>query len=124
MHRLTDNVSAVVLVGKKAAIEGGLSKYAPSVDDSVLQAMLEAAKPGDNGASTSTFLPASDGGKATKFVLAVLPDKVSRHNSPISAHSITSLVRSEAGASGDVKVIAAIEEDNNVGPVACAIAKV
>lgn len=121
--KATESPSVVVLVGKKAAIEGGLSKYAPSVDDSVLQAMLEAAKPGDNGASTSTFLPASDGGKATKFVLAVLPDKVSRHNSPISAHSITSLVRSEAGASGDVKVIAAIEEDNNVGPVACAIAK-
>eukprot|EP00286_Rhodomonas_abbreviata_P011955 CAMPEP_0181328928 /NCGR_PEP_ID=MMETSP1101-20121128/23017_1 /TAXON_ID=46948 /ORGANISM="Rhodomonas abbreviata, Strain Caron Lab Isolate" /LENGTH=519 /DNA_ID=CAMNT_0023437929 /DNA_START=281 /DNA_END=1841 /DNA_ORIENTATION=+ len=122
--KATDSPKVVVLVGKKAAIAGGgLAKHVPSMDSSVLQTMLEEVKPGDNGASTSTWLPGTGGGPATRLVLAVLPDKVSRHNSPICSHSITSLIQKEAGGKGDVRVLAAIDEESAVGPVACAVAK-
>ena len=50
--------------------------------------------------------------------------KVSRHNSPLQAHAITSLVRTAAGSKGAVDVVIALDNEKDAPAAACAVARV
>jgi len=91
---------------------------------SVWSRMVNNASPGDKGAQAETsFLTGDDSAVAT-VVAAVLPEACSRHNSPLRAHAITSLVSSAAaGAGEDMAVLAILEDASYAAPAACAIAR-
>ena len=82
--------------------------------------MLKDVSVGDTGASINTYVNTE--GKLTKIVLAVLPSKNSRHNSAFQPHAISSLIGSATG-SASARVSVLLEEEWQVAPIACAIAR-
>ena len=82
--------------------------------------MLSDVSVGDTGASISTYLSVE--GKLTKLVFAVLPSKSSRHNSPFQPHAVSALLGTAVG-SGSARVNFLLEEEWQIGPLACAIAR-
>ena len=130
----------VVFVGKKEALQndellpllGGVraqllhrltipyAKTCCQVDKAVRDQMLQDVSVGDTGASISTYL--NKEGKLTKLVFAVLPSKSSRHNSAFQPHAISSLLGSAVGT-GSARVNVLLEEEWQVAPIACAVAR-
>lgn len=85
---------SVVIVGKKEALgSDDFAKHIPMADKATLAAMLAELQPGE---LTSTW--ASEDGKAFKLILAALPEKATRNNSPFQPHAVTRLVAAAAGA--------------------------
>eukprot|EP00291_Cryptomonas_curvata_P003489 CAMPEP_0172184774 /NCGR_PEP_ID=MMETSP1050-20130122/19776_1 /TAXON_ID=233186 /ORGANISM="Cryptomonas curvata, Strain CCAP979/52" /LENGTH=168 /DNA_ID=CAMNT_0012858637 /DNA_START=259 /DNA_END=762 /DNA_ORIENTATION=+ len=113
--------NTVVFVGKKEALQNDkLLPLLGGIDKPVRDQMLKDVSVGDNGASISTYVTAE--GKLTKIVLSVLPSKNSRHNSAFQPHAISSLIgAATGGASARVSVL--LEEEWQVAPIACAIAR-
>jgi len=106
---LTDRLKSskkYVLIGKpKVLLSDGVKDSMKDLcAPGVLQAMVDATKPGDNGASTSTFT--ADG---KQLVLLVLPEVCSRHNCSARPHTIYETLPGLVGGSDDVTVLAALE---------------
>ncbi len=90
----------------------------PEAVRQVWPAMLASCKPGDTGASTSTW----SGSPTQKYVAAVLPQACSRHNSPARPHAVQHLVSSNLGK-GDVSVLILLSEARYATATGCAVAR-
>ncbi len=87
----------VAVLAPQKALADGWHKTAIGQDwASALDRAIEDTKPGDSGSAGSTYGPT---GAPRKLVACVLPDSVSRHNSPTRSESILSTFAS-VGASG------------------------
>jgi probable aminopeptidase NPEPL1 len=82
--------------------------------------MLSDVSVGDTGSSISTYQ--SSEGKLIKLVFVVLPSKSSRHNSPFQPHAVASLLGGAVG-SGSARVNFLLEEEWQIAPLACAVAR-
>src|SRR6185369_16625135 len=82
---LKDAEVVVVAAPKKALDEGWHKKALGAGWATQLDRPAEDVKPGDNGNVVSTY---GADGAPRRLVVAALPDKVSRHNSPARAEAI------------------------------------
>ena len=83
----------------------------------------------DVGASTEQWISLSTGdgktdGPPLKVVLGVLPDKVSRHNSPGQPHGVVALLKKHYRYKETTVICPLCEEQDHVMSVACAVARV
>ena len=123
----SNRVACTVLVGKKEAVAGlcanadaAAKLFGFKTDAAVTAAMLDSVD--GSGSATSFFLDGS--GEPQRLCLAVLPDKTSRHNHPLSVHTITTLLDSCVPGSGNVHVvIAGVSASTSPAPLAAAVAK-
>ena len=58
-----------------------------------------------------------------QLTLCSLKNKVTRHNHPLSLHSMTDLVRSSAKGKGIIRIMVCVEDEYPLGPIAGAIAR-
>lgn len=115
--------NVLVLIGNMGDFkDGGLRKHIPpSLDQTVVDAMVKELSEGGPGSSSSTW--AKDKENVVRVVMGLLADKVSRHNSLAQVHTLASLLQTNLGQSGNARVVVAIGEDGGCGPVASALAK-
>jgi leucyl aminopeptidase len=95
--------------------------------------MHDSLSSGSNGSTSSHVLVPTVGPAAPrpphKMHLLGLKNKVTRHNHPLSLHSLTDMVRSNCSSGGSgkkgsvVHVLVCVEEDYPLAPVAMAIAR-
>ena len=118
---------ATILVGKKAVLETvcGNAEVAERVfgcpvDAAMTKAMLVSID-GPSGSATS-FVTSQ--GKTQRLSLAVLPDKTSRHNHPMSVHTLSALVKTCTPSKGDAHiVVAGVSAASPAAPLAAAVAR-
>ena len=116
------DAETLVIVGTKERLLGPAASAL--VPDSVSRGIWESmcGAKGDNGGSSTTFLPpATEGGKPRKLTAAVLPSACSRHNSPAQPHALAALVGGALG-SGAASVALAVPRDHALAS-ACAVAR-
>ncbi|MCB9530000.1 MAG: leucyl aminopeptidase family protein [Myxococcales bacterium] len=115
-----DGARTCLFVGRRDRLLGDdVAALLPEGASKRWEAMIDAAPPGDGGATASTFI--GDGGE--RLVAAVLPDACSRHNTPTRAHAITKLVSDAAPAAGEVAVVVALEEAAHAVAAGAAVAR-
>ena len=106
----------VLLLGRASALAASPWPARLGLDAETLRAMLAAARPGDAGATASTFLG------TRRVVVGVLPEACSRHNSPSRAWAIPGLVGALRGAKGGV-VVAHLDTPDHAAATALAVAR-
>ncbi len=100
-----EGAATVMFIGRRDRLLGDdVQALLPDGAAAVWDAMIDAIKPGDAGATAGTFLP---GGP--RVMAGVLPEACSRHNTPTRAHSLGNLA-AKAPGSGDVAIIIAVEQ--------------
>ena len=110
----------VVLAPKKALGDGWHRKVLGTPWAAALDRPAEDAKPGDLGGLAGTYGP---DGAPRRLLVAALPDKVSRHNSPSRAESIRHCV-DQAKVGGKVAaVVIHIDDASHYIPAAIAVAR-
>ena len=117
--------STTVIIGRKDALLAQSKLVPAGVPDAVWRALVDDAKPGDDGATASTTIVNSDGTCST-VVAGVLPEHCSRHNSPVRGHAVSKLAAaaaSGAGKPGGAAIISVLESASQAAPAACAIAR-
>jgi probable aminopeptidase NPEPL1 len=117
------DADALVFVGaKQRLLAPAVTALVPEAARGVWEAMVNSgAAGGDSGGSATTFLPASEGGKARKLTVAVLPATCSRHNCTAQPHALASLVGGALG-SGSASVALAVPPEHHLASV-CALAR-
>jgi probable aminopeptidase NPEPL1 len=113
----------VVVVAPKKALDAGWHRDALARDwAGDLDQAIADTKPGDNGACGSTY---AQGGKGTpkRLVAAVLPDTVSRHNSPVRTEAITNCIKTAGLAGKKVAVVLYLDEPDHYLGAAVAVAR-
>lgn len=122
----SSNNAKIVIVGSKSALEReSVSEGAFGADEATKKTFRALVKTLEGGSTRSTVLATSDDG-LLELVVCMLSDKVSRHNSPISSHSITEKAKS---AIGDRKkrsavVLAALDGDTYAASALSALARI
>ena len=104
---------ALMVVGPQRAFKAKhLPKLLPRRQMELLLELARDIDPGDLGASGSTLTPAGDSPR--KLILGLLPDRVSRYNSPARAESIRRVISSATlGSSGKVGVLLLLDSDEH-----------
>ncbi|HJN78163.1 MAG TPA: leucyl aminopeptidase family protein [Myxococcota bacterium] len=110
-------VGTFIVLGKVSALADEAVRSRVPIDDEAWAAMLERlGEGGDWGASTTTWV-----GK-TKIVLAVLPSKSSRHNTPARSWAVPNLTKTARG-SRDASILFAVDDQSHAFPLAVAAAR-
>ncbi|HCP45914.1 MAG TPA: hypothetical protein DIU15_07725, partial [Deltaproteobacteria bacterium] len=113
--------SSLVLVGRRdALLAEALAAVVPTGVRDTLPRMLDGLKPGDRGASTTTW-PADC--QPNQVVVCLLPEPCSRHNSPARPHAITHQLREHLPKVGRVAVLLALDEPEHYFAAGCAVAR-
>jgi probable aminopeptidase NPEPL1 len=110
----------LVLVGRaERLLADDISALAP-VSAVAWAAVVASCKPGDLGASATTFtdLPAP-----SKVVACVLPEPCSRHNSPARPHAVATLAGPAVRGAGDVTVVLALDAADHAPAAGLAVAR-
>lgn len=89
-----------------------------NLDSPIFNAMLDGID-GDKGGESTTMVKLDTEDLVHTVSFGTLPSKVTRHNHPMSVHSLTKLVRS---AKGDSRVVI-LTDDSSIGPLASSVAK-
>ena len=122
-----DKPACTVLIGKRDVVAGICSNaeaaaqlFGFKADAAVTAAMLDSV----DGSGSATSFVLDDSGEPQRLCLAVLPDKTSRHNHPLSVHTITTLLDSCVPSKGNVHVVlAGVSASTPPAPLAAAVAK-
>jgi probable aminopeptidase NPEPL1 len=108
----------VFVAAPKAALDAGWHREALAKDWAAgLDRAVEDAKPGDTGVSVSTY---TESGNPKRLVAAVLPDSVSRHNSPARTEALLHCVKTARLAGKKVGVVLYLDDPDQY--LACAVA--
>jgi probable aminopeptidase NPEPL1 len=99
--------SLLVIAPKSTLTEKKLPDFLPGEARKILLELAKDTSPGDNGAVASSLV----GGKPARIYAAVLPDEVSRYNSPARPEAISRAVQSSSIATKDKPAIALILDD-------------
>lgn len=133
-----DDVSNVLhIVGRKSNLESLPHKVLPtSLPTALWQKLVTSTDPGDGGKTASTLY--LDGDDVRLISVNVLPEKISRHNSPVQNHAITKLLSkapsiSEEKGMGDgsdilsekksVEVLVVVDDESHTTAAAMAVAR-
>ncbi len=110
-----------VLVGRAEVLSGDVATAAlpQGVDRAVWTRMLEAARPGETGATMSSWLV----GDVEHLVAIVLPGPGSRHNAPSRPEALASLLRKAVPAGRDACVVVALAAPEHAVPSTVAVAR-
>lgn len=111
---LTEGLRTLLLVGRADQLRAGGVLPRLGLSDALIEPLLERARPGDNGASQSTFVG------RLKVVVAVLPEACSRHNSPTRAWAVPGLVR---GVEGEALVVLCLDQAAHAPALTRAVAR-
>lgn len=137
---LSDNdYNALHIVGKASTLKNFPSNLLPdSIPSSLWQHMIDNTKSGKNGKTWSTLVMQND--TPISLSVHVLPEKVSRHNTPLMTHTITNLLgkapSSPPSASSEddsddnpqeqdtkIKVLALVDDASHKSAIGMAIAR-
>jgi probable aminopeptidase NPEPL1 len=111
----------VVVAAPKKSLDAGWHKKALGAKwASAMDRPAEDAKPGDLGGLASTYGP---DGAPRRLVVAALPDKVSRHNSPSRAESIRHCVDAARVNGKTAAVFVQVDDDSHYTAAAIAVAR-
>ena len=113
--------AAFVLAGRPDVLQSdaALSALPEGLDRAVWSRMLEATKPGELGASASTWIA----GEVEQVIAVLLPGPGSRHNAPARPDALTTLLRKGVPAGRDVCVVVALAEPAHARASAAAVAR-
>jgi probable aminopeptidase NPEPL1 len=116
-----DGAEQVIVAAPKKALDAGFHRAALRASwASALDRVVEDTKPGDNGNAGATYGPE---GAPRRLVVAALPDKVSRHNSPTRSESLKNCMdhaRLDGKASA---VVVCVDDPSHYAGVAIAVAR-
>jgi probable aminopeptidase NPEPL1 len=112
--------TVVVLAPKKALDEGFHRKALGTVWASALDRPAEDAKPGDMGGLAGTYGPE---GAPRRLVVAALPDKVSRHNSPSRSEAIRNCLDQARVAGQRTAVVVCVDDVSHYAAVAITVGR-
>ena len=129
---LRTNDAKLVVIGAKGALleDGAFARRAFGTSDEAGRAFERLVKSLEANATRSTVLDAAseDDEGLLELVVCVMPEKskISRHNSPISAHAMTAAAKA---AIGDRKkrravVLAAVDEEAHCAGALAALARI
>lgn len=108
--------TTVVVLGRKHRLAEAPLVPQLGISEETWAAMLDATKPGDAGAHTTTWVG------ARKVVVGVLPEVCSRHNSPSRAWAVPGIAKLAKGDQ-DAVVVALVDEAAHATAVCNAIAR-
>jgi probable aminopeptidase NPEPL1 len=112
----SDIPNTVVVIGRKAQLEGSELAGILGVCEKAWAAMLERTKPGDSGAAATTWVC------DRKVSLAVLPEVCSRANSPSRAWAIPKLAAAAKGTH-DALIIAVCDDVAHIAATCLSISR-
>jgi probable aminopeptidase NPEPL1 len=111
----------VVVAAPKKSLDAGWHRKALGVKwASALDRPAEDSKPGDLGGLAATYGPE---GAPRRLVVAALPDKVSRHNSPSRAESIRHCVDAARLNGKTAAVVVQVDDASHAAAAAIAVAR-
>lgn len=124
------DADALVIVGRKDRLAAtDVAAHLPADALAALPAMLDAISVGDDGGAASTFLsgPTVEPGIASprprRFVVCVLPEACSRHNSPARPHALAALLGKQTPAVPVVSLLLALDAAEHAFAAGCAVAR-
>ena len=121
MKKALTGAEIVVVAASKKALSAGFHRDALGTPwASALDRVAEDAKPGDMGGLASTYGPE---GAPRRLIVAALPDKVSRHNSPTRSESIKSCMDQARLAGRVAAVVICVDDPSHYAAVAIAVAR-
>ncbi len=116
------DVDHLVVVGTKAAlVRGNVLEMLPEASRALWTPMVESLSPGDQSASTVTWVPREGAGPMRVGALAI-SDRASRHNAACRPDAITTGLKGRFGK-GRGRIIAALERQEDADAVTAAIAR-
>ncbi|VEU40566.1 unnamed protein product [Pseudo-nitzschia multistriata] len=118
-----ENYNSTMIIGKPNSLKKILPDLLEPIglknlDSPIYDAMLEGID-SDKGGESTTMIKLDTDAVVHKVILGALPSKVSRHNHPMSVHSLTKLAGS---AKGNSRVVI-LTDDFAIGPLASSVAK-
>jgi probable aminopeptidase NPEPL1 len=118
---LLKGADSLLIVGTARAFEDGA--FLEALPEDLMRLALDLAsdtRPGDLGLAAGTLTQ----GAPRKLAIGVLPDGVSRHNSPARAESIRRVVaQSRTGTKGKAAILLVLDDAEHYPAAACAIAR-
>jgi len=116
----TTDLDTFVLVGRaqRLAAADVVDLLPPGVDRAAYARMVDGTDPGEHGRVTTTW--PSEG--PTRLVVGVLPENVSRHNSPSRAWAVSGVMRS-AATKGSTMVVLCVDEADHAPAAALSVAR-
>jgi len=115
------DAEALVVVGRKSGLTSApLAALLAEEQTQVLSRILEDLKPGDDGKAASSW---TAGDSTSRFIVVLLPEHCSRHNTPTRSYSIAALLKKQMPRSGAVGVILALDEPDHALAASCAVAR-
>lgn len=114
-------VDKALVIGTRAAFQvGRLPDSLPQDLRALLGDLVSDLKPGLTGASATTLT----GTKPRRLIAAVLPEEISRHNSPSRAEAVRRLVKSSGvGGKGKSAVVLLLEDAAHMVPAVNAVGR-
>ena len=101
-----EEADAALFVGRPDALSG-LQHLLPPSSHAAWARLVDGLKPGDQGASSTTWLGE---GQLARVAACGLPDAGSRYNCPARPDVITSLVRKAAGTEDTLAIVIAVDD--------------
>ncbi len=121
LSSLLKGTDALLIVAPKARFDDGA--FLDALPEPVMRLALDLAsdlEPGLTGVAAGTLT----GEQPRKLAVGVLPNEVSRHNSPARAEAIRKVVaQSSTGKSGSAAILLVLDEAEHFTAAGCAIAK-
>lgn len=105
---------SILVIGRAGRIRSANLGTRLGIAPELIDRLLERARPGDAGATSSTLLGSG------RLILGVLPDTCSRHNSPSRAWVIPTLARA---AEGDARIVLVLDNPTHAGAAVRAVAR-
>ncbi|MEM1450186.1 MAG: leucyl aminopeptidase family protein [Planctomycetota bacterium] len=121
VESLLKGADALLVVAPKARVDDG--SFLDCLPEPLMRFALDLAsdlEPGLTGIAAGTLT----GDAPRKLAVGVLPDEVSRHNSPSRAEAIRRVVaQSSTGRKGSAAILLVLDDPEHFLPAACAIGK-
>ncbi len=114
-----DGAAAVVFIGRRdRLLQDDVLARVPTGARAMWETLVDQAKPGDKGATASTWIEGP-----CRVVAGVLPEACSRHNTPTRAHGVTHIARSAGLKDGRGAIYLCVDEPGHALAAASAAAR-
>ncbi|MFT5733889.1 MAG: putative aminopeptidase NPEPL1 [Planctomycetota bacterium] len=118
---LLKGIDALLIIAPKSRFDDG--SFLDALPEPVMRLALDLASdldPGLTGIAAGTLT----GDAPRKLAIGVLPDEVSRHNSPARAEAIRRVVaQSSTGKSGSAAILMVLDQEEHFPAAACGVAR-
>ena len=115
----TDGAAAIVFIGRRdRLLQDDVLDRVPTAARALWETLVDEAKPGDAGATASTWVEGP-----LRVVAGVLPEACSRHNTPTRAHAVAHIARSAGLREGRNALYLCVDEPGHALAAATAAAR-